>query len=53
MTSRDVVVIEDTLDASGAVVAGSRRGPERFEEHWTFTQPVGPNAWTLTAIQPG
>jgi predicted lipid-binding transport protein (Tim44 family) len=44
-------LIDYTLDASGAVVAGSRGGPERFEEFWTFTRPVGPNTWTLTAIQ--
>jgi predicted lipid-binding transport protein (Tim44 family) len=46
-------LIDYTLDAAGAVVAGSRTGPERFEEYWTFTRPVGPNAWMLTAIQTG
>lgn len=45
-------LVDYTLDAHGAVVAGSRR-PERFEEYWTFTRPVGPRAWTLTAIQVG
>jgi predicted lipid-binding transport protein (Tim44 family) len=45
-------LIDYTLDAAGAVVAGSRT-PERFEEYWTFTRAVGPNAWTLTAIQVG
>ena len=44
-------LVDYTVDASGAVVAGSRTGPERFEEFWTFTRPVGPNAWKLTAIQ--
>jgi predicted lipid-binding transport protein (Tim44 family) len=44
-------LIDYTVDAGGAVVAGSRTGPERFEEFWTFTRPVGPNPWTLTAIQ--
>lgn len=44
-------LIDYTVGADGAVVAGSRTGPERFEEFWTFTRPVGPNAWTLTAIQ--
>jgi predicted lipid-binding transport protein (Tim44 family) len=44
-------LIDYTVDATGAVVAGSRNGPDRFEEFWTFTRPVGPNAWTLTAIQ--
>ncbi len=46
-------LIDYTVDAGGAVVAGSRTGPERFEDFWTFTRPVGPNAWTLTAIQTG
>ena len=44
-------LIDYTVDAAGAVVAGSRNGPDRFEEFWTFTRPVGPNAWKLTAIQ--
>ena len=46
-------LIDYTVDAAGAVVAGSRTGPERFEEFWTFTRPVGPNTWVLTAIQTG
>jgi predicted lipid-binding transport protein (Tim44 family) len=37
-------------DASGAVVEGSR-SPQEFEEFWTLTRPVGPNAWRLSAIQ--
>jgi predicted lipid-binding transport protein (Tim44 family) len=46
-------LVDYTLDdARGTVVNGSRN-PERFEEYWTFTRPVGPNAWTLTAIQAG
>jgi predicted lipid-binding transport protein (Tim44 family) len=45
-------LVDYTLDARGAVVGGSRK-PERFEEFWTFTRPVGPRAWTLTAIQAG
>jgi predicted lipid-binding transport protein (Tim44 family) len=44
-------LIDYTVDGRGAVIAGSRTGPERFEEFWTFTRPVGPNAWKLTAIQ--
>jgi predicted lipid-binding transport protein (Tim44 family) len=44
-------LIDYTTDAGGAVVSGSRTAPERFAEFWTFTRPVGPNAWTLTAIQ--
>jgi predicted lipid-binding transport protein (Tim44 family) len=45
-------LIDYLVDGSGAVVGGSRT-PERFEEFWTLTRPVGPNAWTLTAIQAG
>jgi predicted lipid-binding transport protein (Tim44 family) len=44
-------LVDYTVDARGAVVAGSRTRPERFEEFWTFTRPVGPNGWKLTAIQ--
>jgi predicted lipid-binding transport protein (Tim44 family) len=46
-------LVDYTVDSAGAVVAGSRTGPERFEDFWTFTRPVGPNPWTLTAIQTG
>jgi predicted lipid-binding transport protein (Tim44 family) len=46
-------LIDYTVDAASAVVAGSRSGPERFEDFWTFTRPVGPNAWMLTAIRTG
>ncbi len=44
-------LIDYTTDAGGGIVAGSRTSPERFEEFWTFTRSVGPNAWKLTAIQ--
>jgi predicted lipid-binding transport protein (Tim44 family) len=44
-------LIDYTVDATGAVVAGSRSGPDRFEEFWTVTRPVGPHPWKLTAIQ--
>lgn len=37
-------------DASGQVVAGSKTDPVKFEEFWTFTRPVGNNAWRLSAI---
>jgi predicted lipid-binding transport protein (Tim44 family) len=33
------------------VIKGSRSEPVKFEEYWTFTRPVGPNAWRLSAIQ--
>jgi predicted lipid-binding transport protein (Tim44 family) len=38
-------------DATGAVVAGSATDRDNFEEFWTFTRPVGPNPWQLSAIQ--
>ncbi|HEV8584571.1 MAG TPA: Tim44-like domain-containing protein [Methylomirabilota bacterium] len=37
-------------DTTGAVVAGAQ-APQEFEEFWTFTRAVGPNAWRLSAIQ--
>jgi predicted lipid-binding transport protein (Tim44 family) len=39
-----------TEDATGAVVAGSKTDPVKFEEFWTFTRPVGNNPWKLSAI---
>jgi predicted lipid-binding transport protein (Tim44 family) len=39
-----------TDDATGAVVAGSKTEPVKFEEYWTFTRPVGINPWRLAAI---
>jgi predicted lipid-binding transport protein (Tim44 family) len=38
-------------DATGAVVAGSATDRDNVEEFWTFTRPVGPNPWLLSAIQ--
>jgi predicted lipid-binding transport protein (Tim44 family) len=46
-------LVDYTVDRADRVVAGSRSGPERFEEFWTFTRLVGPNAWKLAAIQTG
>lgn len=40
-----------TDDVTGAVVSGSKTEPVKFEEYWTFTRPVGNNAWRLSAIQ--
>jgi predicted lipid-binding transport protein (Tim44 family) len=37
-------------DATGAVVGGSASEPVKFEEFWTWTRPVGPNPWRLSAI---
>ena len=39
-----------TDDATGQVVAGSKTDPVKFEEHWTFTRPVGNNPWRLSGI---
>jgi len=39
-----------TNESTGEVVAGSRTDPVKFEEYWTFTRPVGNNAWRLSAI---
>jgi len=33
------------------VVNGSDSEPVEFEEFWTFSRPVGPNGWKLTAVQ--
>ena len=38
-------------EKSGTVVTGSRSEPVGFEEFWTFSRPVGPNPWKLTAVQ--
>jgi len=38
-------------DATGNVVEGSKTTPQSIEEFWTFTRPVGSNAWQLSAIQ--
>jgi predicted lipid-binding transport protein (Tim44 family) len=40
-----------TDELTGQVVEGSRTEPVKFEEYWTLTRPVGPNPWTLSAIQ--
>jgi len=45
-------LVDYTTDESGTqVVDGSRTEPVKFEEYWTFTRPVGPNPWKLSAIQ--
>ena len=45
-------LLDYTTDESGTqVIEGSRTEPVKFEEFWTFTRPVGPNAWKLSAIQ--
>jgi len=45
-------LLDYTVDeSSNQLVAGSRTEPVKFEEYWTFTRPVGPNPWQLSAIQ--
>jgi predicted lipid-binding transport protein (Tim44 family) len=44
-------LLDYTTDEDGHVLEGSRVEPVKFEEFWTFTRPVGPNAWRLSAIQ--
>jgi predicted lipid-binding transport protein (Tim44 family) len=47
-------LLDYTVDAkTGAVVSGSNSQPIEFEEYWTFSRPVGPNSWKLTAVQQG
>ena len=45
-------LLDYTLDTkTGDVVSGSNSDPIKFEEYWTFTRPVGPNTWKLSAVQ--
>lgn len=45
-------LLDYNVDAkSGALVSGSNSEPVQFEEYWTFSRPVGPNPWKLTAVQ--
>jgi predicted lipid-binding transport protein (Tim44 family) len=45
-------LLDYTVDAkTGAVVSGSNSDPIEFQEYWTFSRPVGPNSWKLTAVQ--
>jgi predicted lipid-binding transport protein (Tim44 family) len=46
-----VSLVDYTVDdSSGAVVEGSTT-PVDIAEYWTFTRPVGPKPWRLSAIQ--
>ncbi|MBI2158100.1 MAG: Tim44 domain-containing protein [Candidatus Rokubacteria bacterium] len=48
-----VSLVDYTVDdTSGGLVDGSK-SPQSVEEFWTFTRPVGPKPWRLSAIQPG
>jgi len=45
-------LLDFTVDEkSGKVLNGSDSDPVEFEEFWTFSRPVGPNGWKLTAVQ--
>jgi len=45
-------LLDYTVDTkNGAVVSGSDSDPVQFEEYWTFSRPVGPNSWKLSAVQ--
>ena len=45
-------LLDYTVDEkSRMVVVGNKSEPVEFEEYWTFTRPVGPNPWRLTALQ--
>jgi predicted lipid-binding transport protein (Tim44 family) len=47
-------LLDFTVDEkSGAVAQGSDSEPVEFEEFWTFSRPVGPNSWKLSAVQQG
>jgi predicted lipid-binding transport protein (Tim44 family) len=41
------------VDESGRLISGSDTEPVKFQEYWTFTRPVGPNPWRLSAISQG
>lgn len=43
-------LLDYTMDEKGELLAGSKTEPVKFEEFWTFTRPVGPNPWRLSAI---
>jgi len=44
-------LLDYTVDErTGQVVEGSKTEPVKFEEYWTWTRPVGPNPWRLSAI---
>jgi predicted lipid-binding transport protein (Tim44 family) len=44
-------LLDYTVDERDTVVEGSNSEAIEFEEFWTFSRPVGPNAWKLTAVQ--
>ncbi len=47
----DANLLDYTADeSSGAIVAGSKTEPVKFEEYWTFRRTIGDNPWKLSAI---
>jgi predicted lipid-binding transport protein (Tim44 family) len=45
-------LLDYSVDArTGALVSGSSSEPVEFLEYWTFSRPVGPNSWKLSAVQ--
>jgi predicted lipid-binding transport protein (Tim44 family) len=45
-------LLDYTVDeTSNRVLEGSRTEPVKFEEYWTFSRPIGPHPWQLSAIQ--
>jgi predicted lipid-binding transport protein (Tim44 family) len=45
-------LLDYTVDEqSGAVLAGDRENPVKFEEDWTFACPVGTRRWKLEGIE--
>jgi predicted lipid-binding transport protein (Tim44 family) len=44
-------LLDYSTDEAGRILSGSDAVPVKFEEFWTFTRPVGPGAWRLSAIQ--
>jgi predicted lipid-binding transport protein (Tim44 family) len=45
-------LLDYTVDQkNGNVVSGNNSEPVEFQEYWTFTRPVGPNQWKLSAVQ--
>src|SRR5256886_16544360 len=44
-------LVDYTLDDTTRNLVDGSRTPQDVEEYWTFTRPVGPKAWRLSAIQ--
>lgn len=43
-------LLDYTTDEAGKVLEGSTSEPVKFEEYWSFTRPIGPRPWRLSAI---